>query len=243
MVAAAALLLAVPMLPFLVIPFAWPFLAEQLGVHRVHDIAVSSMLWLVLAGLLAQLKSPARQVGAMQQVVLVSVSLLGTTAITRPATLLGPLTVILLLGIATAFLHPARASVVRLAKRFDRVIAVYALASAVPLGMFAVGQLRLDAPWMPIEAHGGHWTAVASLMIAILALALLSATRPAGWRVPAWSAGCAALLYGIASVALPLMPSSIGPYWGALLAAWGLGLVLLAEVRHRGLSVRAPRPA
>lgn len=54
---AALLLLAVPMAPFLVIPLAWPFLAEQLGVHHVHDIGVATLLWLMVVGLLAR---PAR---------------------------------------------------------------------------------------------------------------------------------------------------------------------------------------
>jgi hypothetical protein len=75
--------------------------------------------------------------------------------------------------------------------------------------------------------------------VSIVVLALLSATRPRGWRVPAWSAGGGALLLGISSAALPQMPSSIGPAWGALAAAWGVAFVAVAEVRYRGSPPRA----
>jgi hypothetical protein len=79
-------------------------------------------------------------------------------------------------------------------------------------------QLGLDHSALPLAAHGGHWTAMATLAVSIVVLVLLAATRPRGWRVPVWSVAGAALLFGAVSATLPHMPSSIGPIWGALVA-------------------------
>lgn len=237
---AALLLLAAPMAPFLVIPVAWPFLAEQLGIHHLHDIGVATMLWLMTLGIIVQVRRPERQVGAMQQVLLVILTLTGLTALSRPDTLVGPLALAFGLVFAGAALHPARADVARVRLRADPFMAALAVLAAGPLLAYARGQLRLDHSGVPIAAHGGHWTAMAALAVSIVVLALLAATRPRGWRVPVWSAGGAAFLFGTASAVLPRLASSMGPTWGALTAAWGVAFVVTAEVRYRGLSIQAP---
>lgn len=232
---AALLLVAVPMAPFLIIPIAWPFLAEELGVHQLHDVGVATMLWFMVVGLVAQVRGAERRVGAMQQLLLVAVMMVGMTAIGRPATLLSPNPLLLAMAliIACAALHPARAEVARVKLRLDPVLAALALLAAGPLLVFARGQVRLDHSALPIAVHGGHWTAMATVAVLILALSLLGATRPRGWRVPVWSAGGAALLVGTASAALPHMPSSPGPVWGVIAALWGITFVVTAEMRFR----------
>jgi hypothetical protein len=232
---AALLLLAAPMAPFLVIPVAWPFMAEELGAHRFHDIGVATMLWLMIVGLFMQLRNARQQIAAMQQVLLVIVTMLVLTALSRPATLATPDPLLLFFGlaIAVAALHPCRADSARLRLRADPFVAGVALLAAGPVFAYARGQLRLDHSALPLAAHGGHWTAMAILTVALLLLSLLGATRPTGWRVPVWSAGATALLFGIASAALPHMPSSVGPFWGVLAAAWGISYVVTAEVRFR----------
>jgi len=74
---------------------------------------------------------------------------------------------------------------------------------------------------------------MASLTVVIVLLALLGATRPRGWRVPVWSVGIAALLFGTSSAALPHMASSVGLFWGALAALWAISYVATAEVRYQ----------
>lgn len=58
LVGVTVLMFAAPMAPFLVIPVAWPFLGERLGVHQLHDVSVATMLWFMIAGLLAQFRGP-----------------------------------------------------------------------------------------------------------------------------------------------------------------------------------------
>lgn len=231
--AAALLLIAAAMAPFVVIPVAWPFLVEELGVCLVHDVGVATLLWWIIAGLLAQFRSAGRQVGAMQQLLLVLLAMLGLMALTRPATLLSPMLLFFGLVFVGAALHPARAELAQVRLRADWYVAVLALLAAGPLLVYAVGQLRLDSSALTPATHGGHWTTMATVTVSIVVLALLVATRPRGWRVPLWSVGVAALLFGIASAAHPHVPSSIGPAWGAVTAAWAVIYVVVAERRFR----------
>lgn len=235
LVAATVLLFTVPMAPFLVIPVAWPFMAEALGVHQLHDVGVSTMIWVMVAGLLAQLRRPEHQVGGMQQVLLFLIVWVSLTAISRMVDLMsfGPIHLAIGLSFVIAALHPARAEVARIGLRPDPFVAALALIAAGPLLVYAWGQLRLDHSALPLVAHGGHWTAMGTLTASIVVLALLGATRPRGWRVPVWSAGAAALLFGTASAGLPLRPSSVGPLWGVLAAGWGIAFVVVAEMRYR----------
>jgi hypothetical protein len=227
--AGAVLLLAVPMAPFLVIPVAWPVLSEQLGIHQFHDIGVASLLWLMLIGLAAQFWKPRRQVAAMQQTLIVVLIMVGATALARPGTLLGPLLLPFGLAFLAATLHPLRGQIVQVGRRFDApVFALFAM-GAGPLLVYAAHQLRLDSTLIPLAAHGGHWTAMATLAAAILALALLLATRPPGWRIPAWSAGSAAMLFGVASFSLQHQASSVGRGWSLLAVAWGASLIVVSE--------------
>jgi hypothetical protein len=229
----AVLMLALPMAPFLVIPVAWPFLAEQTGTHQFHDVGVATLLWLMLLGLLVQFRGARRQVGAMQQTLLVIGMFIGATAVTRPATLLQPLMFSFALPFVVAVLHPARLDVARIRWRLDPWLGAGAAMSAVPFLAYGWQQLRLDSSHLPLVAHGGHWTTMATVAAAIPALALLGAGRPSGWRVPAWSAGGAAILLGVASLSLQHRPSSVGPAWSALTIVWGLSFIILGIARSR----------
>jgi hypothetical protein len=239
--AGAALLLAVPMAPFLVIPFAWPVLSEQLGVHQFHDIGVASLLWLMLLGLVAQFRQPRRQVAAMQQTLIVILILLGATAVGRPGTLLSPLLLPFGLAFAAAILHPVRGEIVQLGRCVDKPVLALSALAAGPVLVYAAQQLRLDSSLLPLVAHGGHWTSMASLVAAILALALLTATKPLGWRVPAWSAGAAMMLFGLASFSLQHQASSVGRGWSLLAVVWGASLIGVNEIRA-WLRERARQP-
>lgn len=232
----AILLLAGPMAPFLVIPVGWPFLGEQLGVHQFHDIGVATLLWLMLIGLITQFRHARRQVGAMQQTLVIVILMLVATASARPATLLSPLLLPFGFAFLAAGLHPARGEIARIRWHLDLPAAAASVAAAVPLLAYAAQQLRLDSSALPMVAHGGHWTAMASLAATIAALALLSANRPRGWRIPAWSAGAAATLFGVASFSLQHQASSVAPVWSGLAVAWGIGFILLneARIRHDG---------
>ena len=81
--------------------------------------------------------------------------------------------------------------------------------------------------------HYGHWSAMGAFNLVIAGLALVAALRPPGWRLPAWSAGLSALLFGAASIANPGDASALNVYWSVLAIAWGVGFIVIAEVTKR----------
>lgn len=87
--------------------------------------------------------------------------------------------------------------------------------------------------------HYGHWSAMGAFNLILIGLALLAAVRPPGWRLPAWSAGLSAVLFGVASIANPGDASAINAYWSVIAIAWGIGFIVIAEVTRRD---SAPSP-
>ncbi len=81
--------------------------------------------------------------------------------------------------------------------------------------------------------HYGHWSAMGAFNLIVAGLALVAALRPPGWRLPAWSAGLSALLFGAASIANPGDASALNVYWSVLAIAWGIGFIAISEVTRR----------
>jgi hypothetical protein len=79
---------------------------------------------------------------------------------------------------------------------------------------------------------------MAAVAIAVVLLGLLAAARTQGWRLPAWSAGTAAIIVGLASCVLPDVPGSVGQACGALAVVWGVLFVAVAEWQGRRVAGR-----
>jgi hypothetical protein len=106
----------------------------------------------------------------------------------------------------------------------------------MPLLLYAVAQIGLQRAAVPPDAHAevGHWLLMGAYAITILFLGLVSATRPSGWRVPAWSTGLLAVFMGLLSALHPGQPSSVGVIWGLLAIIWGVLFITAAEWFGRG---------
>jgi hypothetical protein len=97
-----------------------------------------------------------------------------------------------------------------------------------------------DSPEEAEEAvHFGHWSAMGAFNLIVIGLALVASFRPPGWRLPAWSAGLSALLFGAASIANPGDASALNGYWSVLAIVWGIGFIVTAEATRRA-SAAAP---
>jgi hypothetical protein len=70
---------------------------------------------------------------------------------------------------------------------------------------------------------------MAALAIAIVLTALLASFETRGWRIPSWTAGTAAVVFGLASTIHPNHPGTAGQRWGSVAVAGGVLFVLTAE--------------
>ena len=64
-------------------------------------------------------------------------------------------------------------------------------------------------------------------------VALLAASRADGWRLPAWCAGIAAIVLGVASLGFPGEVGALGTVWASAAVAWGVAFITAAQVLIR----------
>ena len=218
----------VPVLPLAIT--GW-FSAETLGTHQIHDTLGTILLWPILIGVLVQAVQPEKQVGGMQQTVAV---LIGVNA----AIILGrfsfpPMLIFLALGLITAVLHPAGRQLLPQFNRVDIPLLGWSLVATVPALIFAANHIKIQQLASPTEEHAavGHWVLMAGYTISVVLLAFLASLRPSQWRVPTWSAGILAVLFGLASLLLN-GASAVSPLWSGFAIIWGITFIGLAERRQ-----------
>ena len=74
-----------------------------------------------------------------------------------------------------------------------------------------------------------HWPVQAAFPLAVLLIAALAAGRPAGWRLPAWSAGAAAAWFAVVAWLEPHLVGSISRPWAAVTLLWAVAFVAVGE--------------
>jgi hypothetical protein len=212
----------------------------------VHEVSVGITEGFLLAGaFLLQLRGASRKIAVAQQAVIVAAVLFGLVFIgsvdtfgSRPTRLVQLLLVIVLVAIPT-WLHPARGD---LLKRGAVSWPMLALAALVGLGAasYAPGQLALQLTLNDAHAMRLQYSQSAATALAIAAVALLASLRTTGWRIPAWMAGIAAILFGVAGVLYPDASSSLGQSGGAAAIIVGIVFIALAEREARRRSTLRP---
>lgn len=207
------------------------FDAKDGGIHRFQDLAFGVIEGVILlGGIAAQLRRPARHTAALQQALLGLAALIVTMILTvkvDPPTIAAGALLLLLVG-----LHPARAEVLRFRRELDPARLVLALLGAVPLLVFALHQaslMRTSSTSNPLVQSSGYAGACAAA-IAVALVGLLAAVR-GGTGSAAWSAPAGALVLGIGSIVFPHHASSLGTAGGAAAIA-GAALFLGATVRR-----------
>jgi hypothetical protein len=207
----------------------------------VTDLGFFALGAIITTGLIVQLRAPERHIAGLQQAVIGLIAL-------GVAGLIGgrvePLTGAGLFLAATALLvalHPARRAFFMVGPRPSATLAALALLAAPPAIAYAammLDQARQAGPscFLGRCAAGDRFAEMAAVAIAIVAIGLLAAARPEGWRVTAWSAGTGAVLVGAASLVWPELPGTLGQTAGALAVLWGVLFVAVAEEeRHAGV--------
>jgi len=204
-------------------------------IHRVHHTGSTIFIGIIVVGLLAQLRAPEHNVAAFQQVVagilaILSANLIvgdpdnygGNVGIIDPAILIFLVPVIVLV-----VLHPARARLFHRGLGMSHALVGIALVAAIPLAIYGVEQaLAQRNSWPPTaDPHHPKWWMMATLAFGISFVGLLASLRTAGWHIAGWSAGMAAVLFGLISMLYPEQASSVGRMWGSISVLGGAAFI------------------
>lgn len=207
----------------------------DLASHRTHFMAIGIVSWTVVLSVFAQLRKPARRVGSL--LLLTTMALGGTVVYAFSGTLgeslleeglvLGP--VLLLVAV-----HPASRDMLR-RPRFDGAMAVAATIAGVPWLAYVVDNSGMQLADVAGDTHAAaeHWATAALMGIAIVAAALIGASDHRGWRLPAWIAAGASVLFGAHTLAYPGVASGLNAFWSVAAIAWGGLYAALALRRSR----------
>lgn len=219
------------------------FQAAELGIHQLHEILGSAFFWSLIAGMIFTLVRPAQTISALRQTVAMLAGFVLLLLASLSENLMGPLvmmSILFVLAVVTAALHPARHKILRLHGRARPWLLGLVAVAAIPLLNYAFTQLQSQIGASPGDPHAevGHWTIMSGYALAIVIYGLLAGLGSAGWRVPAWSAGIMAILFGLASLLLPTQASSIGANWGPVAIVWGIVFVATAELT-KGVTERS----
>ena len=227
--------------------FGVMILAMQLGLlamshftehhHRVHDITFALLVGTSVLGMLAQLRTPARNIAGQLMSLIPFASLLLATALTNTSVLSPPW---LLVGTSTVLalmFHPIGDPVRAFARsRVDGAMLVLVGIAAVPLLALAATNVGLQRADPSEHAVLGHFGYMAAFSFSVIGTGLLAAARPAGWRLVAWVTGALPLLAGIASLAFPDVSSSLSTEWAVPAMIWGMAFIATGELKRRDLS-------
>jgi hypothetical protein len=216
--------------------FVGLFDPEALGVHLYHNFLASALLWVLVVAMIVQVRRPEAHAGSMLQTI--GIWLMLCLAAVLSAFPIPPLFIFLVLALIVAALHPARAELLSWRGFREPVLAGLTAVAAVPLLLYTVDQIGLQLSTSPHDPHTefGHWMLMGAYALTIIFLGLVSATRPSGWRTPAWTAGLLAVLMGLVAVLNPHQPSSVGVVWGLVAIIWGAVFIAAAEWLGRGAS-------
>ena len=200
------------------------------GIHRWHEIAWGVIEGVIIcAGLVAVLRRRRDRVAAMQQVFAGCLALIATMLLAR---VFDPFTgVFITLVVLAALLHPARGELLALHGRFDPALLGLAAVAAVPLVLYALGQIAVDqaAPVNDPHASMAHYAGTTAAALGIPLVAAVAAVRRSGSAVPRWSAAAGAFALGAASILYPTQDSSFGLVWGVAAVVWAGAFVLVGH--------------
>jgi hypothetical protein len=205
----------------------------------VTELGYGILVGIILTvGVASQLRDAEHGIAGVQQAALVVPTLLVGSALAADshnveAAAIVAVSVGILLG-----LHPARAEFLRRGSGLSRPLLAIAAVCGLASIAYAIEMGRQAQDLVGPPHHVQRLATMAAMAIAIVLVGLLASLRTRGWRIPAWSAGVAAVAFGVASVAYPDHPGAAGMAWGGATLAGGILFIAVAEREAR----RQPRP-
>ena len=172
-------------------------------------------------GLVSQLRHADQHVAGLQQAFLVVPALLIGSALARDAQNVEAALIVLVgVGVLVA-LRPERGELLRIATRPDPWLLGIVLVAAIPLIWYAVAMGAQAQDLIGPPHHVQRLSTMAAMAVAIVLVGLLTALRTQGWTLPAWCAGVATIVFGLASFLYPTHPGAAGSAWGGVAMAGG----------------------
>lgn len=202
----------------------------------VTEVGYGALVGIILTvGVASQLRSPERRIGGIQQAALVVPALLIGSALASDTQNVEAAAIVLVgLGILL-LLHPAGGEFLRRGTALSRPLFAIAVVGALPSIAYAIDMGRRAQELVGPPHHVQRLSTMAAMAVAIVLVGLLASLRTRGWRIPAWSAGIAAVVFGLASVGYPDHPGAAGVGWGGAALAGGILFIAVAEREARRL--------
>ncbi len=213
--------------------------------HEIHMFAQGVLAWVILAAVLAQLRRPAAQVGAawVYGVGTVLAFVMFLTLADLPGEVVPIVVAAIVIAVIAFVAHPSswRARFTPVAAP-SRTLFVLVAVTAVPLVVYALGQLDIHASSGPHDEHYefGHWVVMAVYALLVPLCGAVAAWKVSGWRFPLWAAGLMVAALGIGSLGITAV-SQLSTVWAGLAIAWGATFISLGELEaKRDGRVRQP---
>lgn len=214
---------------------------SELAVHRTHLMSVGIVAWGAVLAMLVQLRRPERRVAPMLQLVAIAVgsALVYAISATVGEWLIGGAT-ILLPVVLLAWLHPRAGDLFRRPAFYRPLVGLAAVAS-VPWAVYIVANGRLQLLNAVGDSHAEmeHWATAALMAITIVVCAFLGSTDHAGWRLPAWYAAAASVIFGAHSLVFPGLASGLSAFWAVMAVVWGVAFGVAVVRRSRAARAEA----
>lgn len=208
------------------------FEAEDGPIIPVTDLGYGALVGiLITGGVMVQLRASERKIAGVQQATLGSLALLISAPLASDTQNVVPGLIILAAIAVLVALHPARSEFFRPGTRFSPALVVIAVLGALPFLTYALSMAAQARKLVAPPHHIQRLATMAAMAIAVVLTGLLAAFQTSGWRIPAWCAGTAVMVFGLASVVFPSYQGSAGRGWGGLAVGGGFLFIVVAEGR------------
>ena len=207
----------------------------DLGIHRLHVMAIGAYLAAAFLVLLSTLWRPvARPAGVVSFVP--GVVFLSLAVFAGPASQGDPVPFLAIAALLAVF-HPAGRRIFRRSESYSPALLALVAVAAVPVIAYVVHEATLQLALGDVHALDAHYGLMAATGGFVLVNGLLAALGVPGWRPLAWIGGGLMAFLGVMSVTFPAQASSVGTTWGMLAIGWAVAFVAAAELsRSRGAS-------
>lgn len=199
--------------------------------HRVHDLTFGLLLGTALAGIVAQIRAPTRNIAGQLMALTPFAALLVVVALTNASVVSIPWVAVGASTLLATALHPSGAELFRSITRAgaNRVLLGLVALATIPLFAFAFANVALQRTIVDEHATLGHYGYMAAFSLTIGGLGLVASSAAPGWRLTAWVTGALPVLLGMTSLLFSDAPSRLEPLWTVAAIAWGLAFLVAAE--------------